>query len=433
VLLTLIAVGFLTLLVVVPAANVFAEAFRNGVGAYRDVFFPPPVDQGRLAQIRERLDAIGEMPLSQRRAVRQEQRALRHEESAMLAPGERARKNWSAVRMTLGIAAVVVPLNMLFGIAAAWAVTKFRFKGRSLLVSVIDLPFSVSPVIAGLIFVLLFGAQGFLAAWAKSGAAVGLAPAVRALPWVFAAVVVAWGLVRVGEGLFVGRSGFPGVYSRRAKWGVRIGSVFVAVAGVLVWAYSTDDTRSWAFLLPTDWRWPDPTSLYWRGFGGGHWWPLGAGEWRDGVIFTPLAIVLASIFVTFPFVARSLIPLMETQGVEAEQAAMTLGASGWYTFRRVTLPNIKWGLLYGAILCTARALGEFGAVSVVSGHLDSNDTMPLRVEKLWQEYKTQPAFTVASLLALLAVVTLIVKTLIEWKTRKDSDEAVPGVVAQPKA
>jgi sulfate transport system permease protein len=160
---------------------------------------------------------------------------------------------------------------------------------------------------------------------------------------------------------------------------------------------------------------------------------LGAGEWREGVIFTPLAIVLASIFVTFPFVARSLIPLMETQGVEAEQAAMTLGASGWYTFRRVTLPNIKWGLLYGAILCTARALGEFGAVSVVSGHLDSNDTMPLRVEKLWQEYKTQPAFTVASLLALLAVVTLIVKTLIEWKTRKDSDEGGTGVVAQPKA
>jgi sulfate transport system permease protein len=202
---------------------------------------------------------------------------------------------------------------------------------------------------------------------------------------------------------------------------------------VLAWAYATDHTRSWAFLLPTDWRWPDPTSLYWRGFGNGHWWPLGAAEWRDGVIFTPLAIVLASIFVTFPFVARSLIPLMETQGVEAEQAAMTLGASGWYTFRRVTLPNIKWGLLYGAILCTARALGEFGAVSVVSGHLDSNDTMPLRVEKLWQEYKTQPAFTVASLLALLAVVTLIVKTLIEWKTRKDGDEGGSGAVAQPKA
>jgi ABC-type sulfate transport system permease subunit len=334
--------------------------------------------------------------------------------------------------MTMGIAAVVVPLNMLFGIAAAWAVTKFRFKGRSLLVSVIDLPFSVSPVIAGLIFVLLFGAQGFLAAWSKAANAVWAAPAVRAAPWVFLSVLVAWVLVRVGEGLILGKSRFPGVYSRRAKWGVRLGAIALAVAGVLVWAYATDHTRSWAFLNPTEWRWPDPTSLYWRGFGGGHWWPLGAGEWREGVIFTPLAIVLASIFVTFPFVARSLIPLMQTQGVEAEQAALTLGASGWYTFRRVTLPSIKWGLLYGAILCTARALGEFGAVSVVSGHLDSNDTMPLRVEKLWQEYRMQPAFTVASLLALLAVVTLIVKGFIEWKTRKDNDDATVMTVAQPK-
>jgi ABC-type sulfate transport system permease subunit len=430
-LLTLIAVGFLTLFVVIPAANVFREAFSNGVGAYRAVFFPPAVDQAKMDGIRARLKAIDDMPLSQRRRIREEQRALQHEESEMLAPAERARKNWSAVRMTMGIAAVVVPLNMLFGIAAAWAVTKFRFKGRSLLVSLIDLPFSVSPVIAGLIFVLLFGAQGFLAAWSKSTGAVWLAPTVRALPWLFVAVVETCVLVRVGERLLLGKSRFPGVYSRRAEWGVRLGAVFVAVAGVLVWAYATDHTRSWAFLLPTDWRWPDLTSLYWRGFGGGHWWPLGAAEWREGVIFTPLAIVLASIFVTFPFVARSLIPLMETQGVEAEQAAMTLGASGWYTFRRVTLPNIKWGLLYGAILCTARALGEFGAVSVVSGHLDSNDTMPLRVEKLWQEYKTQPAFTVASLLATLAVVTLIVKSLIEWKTRKDSDDGA-AITAAPK-
>jgi sulfate transport system permease protein len=147
-------------------------------------------------------------------------------------------------------------------------------------------------------------------------------------------------------------------------------------------------------------------------------------EHHVGIIFTPLATVLASAFVTFPFVARSLIPLMEAQGPEAEQAALTLGAGGWYTFRRVTLPSIKWGLLYGAILCTARAMGEFGAVSVVSGHLDSNDTMPLRVEKLWQEYKTQPAFTVASLLACLAIVTLIVKSAIEWKTRSDREEDI---------
>jgi sulfate transport system permease protein len=136
------------------------------------------------------------------------------------------------------------------------------------------------------------------------------------------------------------------------------------------------------------------------------------------VIFTPLAIVLASMFVTFPFVARSLIPLMQAQGTEEEQASLTLGASGWYTFRRVTLPNIKWALLYGVILCTARALGEFGAVSVVSGHLDANDTMPLRVEKLWNEYNTQAAFSVASLLALLAVVTLVLKTFVEWRSRE---------------
>jgi sulfate transport system permease protein len=177
--------------------------------------------------------------------------------------------------------------------------------------------------------------------------------------------------------------------------------------------------------MPTDWKWPSPT---WRGFEGGHWWPLGAGEWHYGVIFTPLAIVLASIFVTFPFVARSLIPLMESQGVEAEQAALTLGASGWYTFRRVTLPSIKWGLLYGAILCTARALGEFGAVSVVSGHRDSLLTMPLRVEQLWQGggkglgAGTQAAFTVASLLACLAVVTLVLKAFVEWKTGREEDE-----------
>src|SRR4051812_14802705 len=153
VLLTLIAVGFLTLFVVIPAANVFAQAFRNGVGAYKAVFYPAAVDQGRVGAIHARLAEIETMPLSQRRKVREEQRALQKEEGEILAPAERAKKNWSAVRMTMGIAAVVVPLNMLFGVAAAWAVTKFHFKGRSLLVSMIDLPFSVSPVIAGLIFV----------------------------------------------------------------------------------------------------------------------------------------------------------------------------------------------------------------------------------------------------------------------------------------
>jgi ABC-type sulfate transport system permease subunit len=420
--LTLIAVSFLTLFVVIPAVNVFREAFKSGWAAYTSVFYPPAIDAARQAEITRRLAEIDAMPLSQRRKARDEQRALQREENEMAAPIARAEKNWSAIRMTLGIAAVVVPLNMAFGVAAAWAVSKFRFKGRSLLVSVIDLPFSVSPVIAGLIFVLLFGAQGWLAEWSKATGATWLAPAVRALPNLMLVLVGVWILVRVVERLVFGPSRFPGVNTRRANWKIRAGAVALAIAGVLGWAYATDPTRTWAFLLPTEWPWWGPT---WRGFGAGGgaaaWWPFGL-ERHTGVIFTPVAIVMASIFVTFPFVARSLIPLMETQGVEAEQAAITLGASGWYTFRRVTLPSIKWGLLYGAILCTARALGEFGAVSVVSGHLDSNDTMPLRIEKLWQEYKTQPAFAVASLLALLAVVTLVLKSAIEWKTRKDNED-----------
>ena len=335
--LVLIAIAFLTFFVVIPAINVFYQAFSKGKAAYRDVFFPPPVDHAKVATIQARLADIDKLPLLQRRKLSDERRSLQRELSDISSPHERAKRNWSAVRMTLGVAAVVLPLNVLFGIAAAWSITKFRFKGRSLLISVIDLPFSVSPVIAGLIFVLLFGAQG-------------------------------------------------------------------------------------AFPAATNWKWPDPTSLYWRGFTAEHWWPLAFRQHFIGVIFTPLATVLASAFVTFPFVARSLIPLMEAQGPEAEQAALTLGAGGWYTFRRVTLPSIKWGLLYGAILCTARAMGEFGAVSVVSGHLDSNDTMPLRIEKLWQEYKTQAAFSVASLLACLAIVTLIVKSAIEWKTRSEREE-----------
>jgi sulfate transport system permease protein len=250
-------------------------------------------------------------------------------------------KTWSSIRLSIGIAAVVVPLNIVFGLAAAWSVTKFRFKGRALLVALIDLPFSVSPVIAGLVFVLLLGRNGVFGPW-------------------------------VGN-----------------------------------------------------WTWPDPFSLHWRGFGG-DWWPLEFTRSFTGVIFTPLAVALASIFVTFPFVARSLIPLMDTQGSDEEVAALSLGASGWRTFWKVTLPNVKWALLYGVILCTARAFGEFGAVSVVSGHIDSNDTMPLRIEKLWNEYNNQAAFTVASLLTLLAVVTLIIQMIVERKTGQDVIAAVEG-------
>ena len=306
-----ITILFMGLFVVAPVVNVFVNAFSRGARAYVQTFSAPDVKDPQ--------------------SLPRKERAAYHRDKAQ------AEKTWQSIRMTLGVAAIVVPLNIVFGVAAAWAVTKFRFRGKSLLVSLIDLPFSVSPVVSGLVFVLLFGLQGFLE---KSD--------------------VHW-------------------------------------------------------LRPSNWTLWFPT---WRGFDGGGW-PL-AWEQARGVIFTPLAIVLASIFVTFPFVARSLIPLMDAQGAEAEQAALSLGAGGWCTFRRVTLPGIKWGLLYGAILCAARAMGEFGAVSVVSGHLDSISTMPLRIEKLWNEYNTQAAFSVASLLTGLALVTLALKTLIEWKTRREA-------------
>lgn len=212
----------------------------------------------------------------------------------------------AAVRLTLLVAAISVPLNTLFGIAAAWAVTKFDFRGKGVLVTLIDLPFSVSPVVAGLIYVLLFGANGWLGPWLQAN-------------------------------------------------GIE-------------------------------------------------------------VIFAVPGIVLATLFVTFPFVARELIPLMNEQGRDDEEAAVSLGASGWQTFRRVTLPNVRWGLLYGVLLCNARAMGEFGAVSVVSGHIRGlTNTMPLHVEILYNEYNFIGAFAVASLLALLALVTLLAKTILEWR------------------
>jgi len=212
----------------------------------------------------------------------------------------------SALQLTLLVAAISVPLNLVFGVAASWAIAKFQFRGRSLLITLIDLPFAVSPVISGLVFVLLFGAQGLFG------------------PWL-------------------------------AEHDVRI-----------------------LFALP--------------------------------------GIVLATVFVTFPFVARELIPLMQAQGRDDEEAALSLGASGWQTFRRVTLPNIKWGLMYGVLLCNARAMGEFGAVSVVSGHIRGRtNTLPLHVEILYNEYQFVAAFAVASVLALLALLTLILKRIVETR------------------
>lgn len=214
----------------------------------------------------------------------------------------------SALRLTLLVAAIAVPVNLVFGLAASWALAKFRFKGKSLIITLIDLPFAVSPVVSGLIYVLLFGLHGWLGPWLA--------------------------------------------------------------------------------------------------------------EHDIQIIFAVPGIVLATVFVTFPFIARELIPLMSEQGTDEEQAALSLGASGWQTFRRVTLPNIKWGLMYGIILCNARAMGEFGAVSVVSGHIrGETNTLPLQVEVLYNEYNFVAAFAVASLLAGLALVTLVLKSIVEWKTK----------------
>ncbi|MFZ2121956.1 MAG: sulfate ABC transporter permease subunit CysW [Rhodoferax sp.] len=231
---------------------------------------------------------------------------------------------WSAIRLTLLTAAVAVPLNLVFGVAAAWAVAKYEFKGKAFLTTLIDLPFSVSPVVAGLIYVLMFGAQGWIGPWLA--------------------------------------------------------------------------------------------------------------EHDIKIVFAVPGIILATVFVTFPFIARELIPLMQAQGTDEEQAAIVLGATGWQTFWHVTLPNIKWGLVYGVILCNARAMGEFGAVSVVSGHIrGQTNTLPLHVEILYNEYQSVAAFAVASLLALLALLTLLVKSLVEWRFERDQKAAAALPPERPTA
>ncbi|AZP12531.1 sulfate ABC transporter permease subunit CysW [Undibacterium parvum] len=265
------ALAFLTLFLFVPLVAVFAEAFKKGWQLYLQAIIEP--------------DAL------------------------------------SAIRLTLITAAIAVPLNLVFGVAAAWTIAKFEFRGKSILLTLIDLPFSVSPVISGLIYVLLFGAQGWFGEWLR--------------------------------------------------------------------------------------------------------------EHDIKILFAVPGIVLATVFVTFPFVARELIPLMQAQGSEEEEAALVLGASGWQTFWHVTLPNIKWGLLYGVILCNARAMGEFGAVSVVSGHIrGETNTMPLQVEILYNEYNFTAAFAVASLLTLLALLTLVLKSIVEWKTNESRHEATSKQLSQ---
>ncbi len=239
--------------------------------------------------------------------------------------------SWAAIRLTLIVAAISVPLNVLFGLAASWSIAKFNFRGKSLLITLIDLPFSVSPVVAGLMFMVLFGMQGFFGSWLRE-----------------------------------------------------------------------------------------------------HPLHFGDYEYEIRIVFALPGIVLATMFVTFPFVARELLPVMQATGSEQEQAALTLGASGWKTFWHVTLPSVKWGLIYGVILCNARAMGEFGAVSVVSGGVTGeSNTMPLHVEKLYNEFNAAGAFAVSSLLALLALVTLGLKTLLEWKQAREFARAQQLAMPMP--
>ena len=266
-----VALIFSVVFLLLPLVNVFAQAFSKGMGAYFKALTDPD--------------------------------------------------SWAAMKLTLTVAAITVPCNVIFGFAAAWAIAKFEFRGKSLLITLIDLPFSVSPVVAGLMYVLLFGMQGYFG------------------------------------------------------------------------------------------RWLDDHDIK--------------------IIFAVPGIVMVTVFITFPFVARELIPVMQATGTTQEQAALTLGASGFKTFWYVTVPSVKWGMIYGIILCNARAMGEFGAVSVVSGHVTGvSETMPLQVERLYKEYNAVGAFAVASLLALLALVTLGIKTWLEYRTEKE-EEAAQRALTEP--
>ncbi len=293
----------------------------------------------------------------------------------------RDRDTWSAITLTLTVAPIAVVLNIVFGVAAAWLISRFRFPGRTLLTTLIDVPFSVSPVVAGLMFVLIFGLQGYLGPWLR-------ADGLRAMLYVVAA---AGALVAFGLAMMRLRRRVP----LRAA---RLGLAFVLAAVVFAALVAVQDALG---------LWPHGRSL--------------------NIIFATPGLILATTFVTFPFVARELIPVMEAFGEEEDLAAVSLGASGWQMFWRVTLPNIRWGLLYGVILCNARAMGEFGAVYVVSGHIaGKTDTMPLRVEKLYQEYNLPGAYAVASLLTLLALVTLVVKVAIERRVAQKVTTDVPA-------
>lgn len=320
-----LALAVIGILVVVPVVNVFVQAFKGGVAGYWENLTGDP--------------------------------DTRH-----------------AIGLTLTVAPLALAANIVFGIAAAWAVSRFHFPGRTLLIALIDLPFSVSPVVAGLMFVLIFGLQGYLGPFLREDG-------YSVMPYLVSLLAAALFVVA----LFLVRP--AGSKARRGPWKY---SWLLALAGsVLVFAV--------LFFLQQHFEvWPRNESLK--------------------IIFAVPGLVLATAFVTFPFVARELIPVMEAVGPDEELAAVSLGASGWQMFWHVTVPNIKWGLVYGIILCNARAMGEFGAVYVVSGHIaGETDTMPLRIEKLFQEYNLPGSFAVASLLTLLAILTLIAKASLERK------------------
>ena len=321
--LTGLAVSVVSLLIVVPVVNVFAEALAEGAGTYWKNLFADP--------------------------------DTRH-----------------SILLTLTVVPIVLVANLVFGVTAAWAITRFNFPGRSLLTALIDLPFSVSPVVAGLMFVLIFGLQGYFGEFLRRDG-------YSIMPYLMAFVGVFIGVVAY----FVSRSGKVA----RALWKHLV--VIVVGGGALFAAL--------VYVQQYFHVWPQNTSLK--------------------IIFALPGLVLATAFVTFPFVARELIPVMDSIGPEEEMAAVSLGATGWQMFWHVTVPNIKWGLVYGIILCNARAMGEFGAVYVVSGHIAGmTDTMPLRIEKLFQEYNLPGAFAVASVLTLVAILTLVVKSKLEHQS-----------------
>lgn len=311
----------ITILVIIPVAQVFSAALSNGVADYFR----------NLTQDADTRDSI---------------------------------------LLTLTVVPIALVANTVFGVSAAWAVTRFEFPGRLLLVALIDLPFAVSPVVAGLIFVLIFGLHGYFGEFLRDdGYAI--------FPYVVSTVVTLMVLVPVA----VFRR--TGAIARRAQWPLYV------IAGLAL-------GFSLVFVQKQLGIWPQHKSLK--------------------IIFATPGLVLATVFVTFPFVARELIPLMNALGTDEELAAVSLGASGWQMFWHVTVPNIKWGLIHGIILCNARAMGEFGAVYVVSGHIaGQTDTMPLRIEKLFQEYNIPGSFAVASLLTLVAVLTLVIKAFLERK------------------